>query len=181
MPRRLTAALLTAAFDDDEAAHLFCRLDEERAVVLANRAFAALTGYEPTDLEGVPSAAVWVGEEPGSAGGRAALRHADGSVVEVVVSERRLLVVAGVAYTLDRFGPAASRPRRMASAEAVAALTPRQREVLALLAAGASSRDIADELVISVATARNHVAAILGALGCGTRLRAVAIWHEAGA
>jgi DNA-binding CsgD family transcriptional regulator len=52
-------------------------------------------------------------------------------------------------------------------------LTKRQREVLALLAEGMSTSEIASELVISTTTVRNHVAYVLAALGVHTRLEAV--------
>lgn len=44
-------------------------------------------------------------------------------------------------------------------------LTPREREVLALVAEGASNRQIAENLVVSERTARTHVSAILSKLG----------------
>jgi PAS domain S-box-containing protein len=59
-------------------------------------------------------------------------------------------------------------------------LTPRQRDVLNLLAAGASTDQIAAELTLSRETVRNHIRRILGALGARSRLEAVAIAHRAG-
>lgn len=56
-----------------------------------------------------------------------------------------------------------------------AALTPREREVLGLLAEGASNQAIADALVVSERTARTHVSAILGKLGLASRTQA-ALW-----
>jgi PAS domain S-box-containing protein len=53
-------------------------------------------------------------------------------------------------------------------------LTPRQLEVLRLLAGGRSTEQIADGLHISRETARNHVRHVLRALGAHTRLEAVA-------
>ncbi len=53
-------------------------------------------------------------------------------------------------------------------------LTARQLEVLALLAEGYTSETIAAKLVISVATVRNHVTAILRELDAHSRLEAVA-------
>jgi PAS domain S-box-containing protein len=52
-------------------------------------------------------------------------------------------------------------------------LTPRQLEVLHALANGASTRQIAETLGISVETVRNYVRAILGALEVHSRLEAV--------
>jgi DNA-binding NarL/FixJ family response regulator len=54
-------------------------------------------------------------------------------------------------------------------------LTPREHEVLELLAAGASNKMIARRLGISVATAKFHVAALLAKLGARGRSDAVAI------
>jgi PAS domain S-box-containing protein len=52
-------------------------------------------------------------------------------------------------------------------------LTPRQREVLQLLADGASTDQIAEELVLSRETVRNYVRQILQALRAHSRLEAV--------
>jgi PAS domain S-box-containing protein len=54
-------------------------------------------------------------------------------------------------------------------------LTPRQAEVLELLERGRSTRQIADELQISIETVRNHVRHVLRAVGAHSRLEAVAI------
>jgi predicted ATPase/DNA-binding CsgD family transcriptional regulator len=58
------------------------------------------------------------------------------------------------------------------------ALTVREQEVVALLAAGLSNRDIARQLFISPATAARHVANILGKLGFTSRSQ-VAAWAAA--
>lgn len=52
-------------------------------------------------------------------------------------------------------------------------LTPRQREVLALIARGSTDRDIAAALGISIATAQKHVAHLLKKLGVTNRAAAV--------
>jgi len=54
-------------------------------------------------------------------------------------------------------------------------LTPREREVLVLVAGGASNRQIAQRLVVSERTARTHVSAILAKLGLVSRTQA-ALW-----
>jgi PAS domain S-box-containing protein len=59
-------------------------------------------------------------------------------------------------------------------------LTPRQNEVLDLLAQGASTAQIAETLQVSIETVRNHIAAMLRALGCHSRLEAVARARELG-
>ncbi len=59
-------------------------------------------------------------------------------------------------------------------------LTDREREVLKLVAAGRSNRDIATALFISPKTASVHVSNILAKLGAATRTEAAAIAHRTG-
>jgi DNA-binding NarL/FixJ family response regulator len=63
---------------------------------------------------------------------------------------------------------------------AVAELTPREREVLDLLARGLSNPEICSELVISEATAKTHVARILQKLDLRDRVQAVIYAYESG-
>jgi DNA-binding NarL/FixJ family response regulator len=64
--------------------------------------------------------------------------------------------------------------------ELIDGLTRREREVLALLAAGRSSKQIAHELVISPRTLGTHMQHILRKLGIHNRAQAVAIANRAG-
>jgi DNA-binding NarL/FixJ family response regulator len=59
-------------------------------------------------------------------------------------------------------------------------LTRRQHEVLEHLAEGASTDDIARELVVSRETIRNHVRHILQRLGVRSRLAAIAVARRDG-
>lgn len=54
-------------------------------------------------------------------------------------------------------------------------LTARETEVIDLLEDGASTNQVTTALVISAATTRNHIAAIMSKLGAHSRLEAVAI------
>jgi LuxR family maltose regulon positive regulatory protein len=65
--------------------------------------------------------------------------------------------------------------RIQAPPQLVEPLTPREQEVLRLLAEGASNSAIAEALVISVGTAKKHVNNILGKLELQSRTQA-AIW-----
>jgi DNA-binding NarL/FixJ family response regulator len=55
------------------------------------------------------------------------------------------------------------------------ALTAREREILALVAAGMSNKEIAAELVISERTARTHVSNVLGKLNLTSRTQAALV------
>lgn len=85
--------------------------------------------------------------------------------------------VRGGGSIVGMFGlsrPGAETARRRAGNEAPAVeLTPRQRDVLLRLADGKSTAEIAAELGITQTTVRNHVAALMAALGVHTRLQAV--------
>jgi DNA-binding CsgD family transcriptional regulator len=61
-----------------------------------------------------------------------------------------------------------------------AGLTPRQKQVLELLAQGLSNTDIADRLKTSPKTVEHHVGAVLAAFEATSRLMAVRIAHERG-
>jgi len=53
-------------------------------------------------------------------------------------------------------------------------LSPRQRQVLVLLARGVRARDIGARLGLSEATVRNHIRGLLRRLDCHSQLEAVA-------
>ena len=74
-------------------------------------------------------------------------------------------------------GPAASEPKDTGEPD----LTPRQREILLLLSRGVRARQIAASLTLSETTVRNHIQAILLALGVHSQLEAVALVHALGA
>jgi predicted ATPase len=80
---------------------------------------------------------------------------------------------------LDDVGERTPRRRRRTARRAhcplVAQLTPREHDVMALLARGFSNREIGTELVISKATARVHVEHILTKLALRSRTQA-AVW-----
>jgi DNA-binding NarL/FixJ family response regulator len=71
--------------------------------------------------------------------------------------------------------PAVERPPRP-----VAGITEREREVLTLIGRGRSNSEIADELFISVATAKSHVARLLAKLDARDRVQLVIIAYESG-
>ena len=71
-------------------------------------------------------------------------------------------------------GPAArAEPRQKVPTMAEIGLTPRQAEVLSLLLQGLPNKLIARQLNLSVETVKDHVAAVLRALGVSSRTQAV--------
>jgi DNA-binding CsgD family transcriptional regulator len=107
---------------------------------------------------------------------RAAAVLADG-LRAAPLRERINLLSRWARVTIARDSEADTAP----DAEAPAfALTPREREVLALVADGRTNRQIAAELFISEKTASVHVSNILAKLGVANRSEAAAVAHRVG-
>lgn len=68
----------------------------------------------------------------------------------------------------------------MKNADALGMITPREREVLLLIARGRSNGEIAEELHMSGATAKTHVSRLLSKLGARDRAQLVVIAYESG-
>ena len=73
-----------------------------------------------------------------------------------------------------------SRPRPGSESVRLAALTAREREVVALAARGLSNDEIATAVVISPATAKTHVSRAMVKLGARDRAQLVVIAYESG-
>ncbi|NHC15669.1 ATP-binding protein [Motilibacter deserti] len=88
--------------------------------------------------------------------------------------------VRHVREQVRRRGMAVPRGRRATTAANAAGLTPRQADVLALLADGLSNAEIADRLTLSAKTVDHHVSAVLAKLGVTSRGQAAALARELG-
>ena len=98
--------------------------------------------------------------------------------VRVVASGEALISPSITRRLIDEF---ARRPRADSAPPAVLdELTARERDVLDLIARGMSNPEIAEELVVSAATVKTHVAHILMKLGVRDRVQAVILLYESG-
>jgi DNA-binding NarL/FixJ family response regulator len=96
--------------------------------------------------------------------------------VRIVARGDATLAPAVTRRLVERY---ASRPRPGAD-PALASLTPRELDVLHLLAAGGSNADIGDRLALSEATVKTHIGRVLDKLGVRDRVQAVIYAYESG-
>ncbi len=113
-------------------------------------------------------------------------REAAGAAARVAFGAARAL---GARWLEDEVSALAQRARLQLGEEAQAesdseaaeepfGLTPRERQVLALIAAGATNRQIGAALFMAEKTASVHVSRILGKLGVQSRTQAAAVAHR---
>jgi len=98
--------------------------------------------------------------------------------VRVVAAGEALLAPAVTRRLISEF--TRLRPAAPAPPAAVAELTPRETEVLRLLAEGLSNPEIADRLVITEETVKTHVSRVLHKLALRDRAQAVVLAYESG-
>lgn len=107
----------------------------------------------------------------------AAVRVVAGGEALLAPRLTRRLIEAFVA----RGGPGPASPGLGATpAPELDALTPREREVLALVGRGHSNAEIAEALVLSPLTAKTHVARLFSKLGARDRAQLVVVAYESG-
>jgi DNA-binding NarL/FixJ family response regulator len=97
--------------------------------------------------------------------------------VRVVAAGESLLSPSVTRRLIAEFAARAKEPPRSA---ALAELTDREREVMALAAAGLSNGQIAERLVVSSATAKTHISRAMIKLGARDRAQLVVIAYESG-
>ena len=97
-----------------------------------------------------------------------------------VVAEGDALIAPSVTRRLiGQFAAGAAR-RPSASERVLRGITDREREVLTLVGRGRSNSEIAEDLVISVATVKAHMARLLTKLDARDRVQLVILAYEAG-
>jgi DNA-binding NarL/FixJ family response regulator len=98
--------------------------------------------------------------------------------VRVIAAGEALLDPAVTRRLIGEF--ARLRPRLPARPELLEELTPRETEVLRLVAEGLSNDEIAERLVVSKETVKTHVSRVLGKLRLRDRSQAVIVAYESG-
>ena len=98
--------------------------------------------------------------------------------VRVVAAGEALLAPAVTRRLIAEF--ARQRPRVRPTPERLSELTPRETEVLRLIAEGLSNLEIAERLVLSDETVKTHVSRVLFKLGLRDRTQAVVAAYESG-
>jgi DNA-binding NarL/FixJ family response regulator len=95
-----------------------------------------------------------------------------------VVAQGGALLSPGVTRTL--IAEVVARGGRRGQSPSLDGLTEREREVMALVAAGLSNDEIAERLIVSPATAKTHVSRAMLKLGARDRAQLVVFAYEAG-
>jgi DNA-binding NarL/FixJ family response regulator len=98
--------------------------------------------------------------------------------IRVVAGGEAMLAPSVTRRVIEQF---ARRAPDAAAAARVARLSPREHEVLGLVARGLTNGEIAEQLVVSPATVKTHVARLLEKLDVRDRVQATALAFEADA
>nr|WP_221381743.1 response regulator transcription factor [Actinoplanes polyasparticus] len=100
------------------------------------------------------------------------------NAVRIVAAGEALLAPSVTRRLIAEFAarPVADRPRPAA----LNALTPRETDVLRLIARGRSNQEIAEDLVVAEQTVKTHIGRILAKLGLRDRAQAVVFAYETG-
>jgi DNA-binding NarL/FixJ family response regulator len=109
--------------------------------------------------------------------GAAGVLHKSASIRDVIEAARNLVAGEAVLSTNEVVELLRLADRRREqdreTLRAVESLTPRELEVLGLLAEGLSDKEIAERLYVGSGTVRNHVVSVFNKLGVHSRLQAL--------
>ena len=98
--------------------------------------------------------------------------------IKVVAAGEALLAPAVTRRLIEEFARRPMPPPE--GPPELAELTPREREILVLIAGGLSNAEIAAELVLAESTIKSHVGSIFMKLGLRDRVQAVVLAYETG-
>ncbi|MFE1954636.1 MULTISPECIES: response regulator [Streptomyces] len=203
MIRAGVAAILAAGDDFEVVAEA---ADGREAVTLAraHRPDVALVDIRMPRLDGLAAAEQIVAAAPGTAvamlttfsedayvtralaGGATGFLLKSGDPHELMAGVRA--VAGGAAFlsprvarhVIDGLGRGGRLTREAEARDRVAALTPREREVLGLVGAGLSNPEIAARLHLVEGTVKAYVSTVLDRLGVRNRVQAAIVAYEAG-
>ncbi|MFF3030968.1 response regulator [Streptomyces rubiginosohelvolus] len=99
--------------------------------------------------------------------------------VHLVAAGSAMLHPAAARRLIDRYHHT-GRPRATQAQSRIDLLTPREKDVLALLAEGGTNADIAQRLGMQESTVKSHVSRILTTLGVNNRVQAALLARDAG-
>jgi len=142
-----------------------------------------LAEFQEAGMTGGPPVLVMFDEPGASAATRAVQAGVRGVLPSEAGAEQIVSALDAVSKGLVVLHPVevgAGRPARSEEAELIEPLTPREREVLQMLASGLGNKEIAARMKISEHTAKFHVAQILGKFGASSRTEAVTIGMRVG-
>ena len=100
--------------------------------------------------------------------------------VRVIAAGEALLAPSVTRKLIGEFARQRRRPAEERTSNSLALLTPRETEVLRLIAEGLSNPEIATRLVVTEETVKSHVSRILAKLGLRDRTQAVVRAYESG-
>jgi DNA-binding NarL/FixJ family response regulator len=100
--------------------------------------------------------------------------------VRVIAAGEALLAPAVTRRLISEFARLRPRPDEAPAAAALSTLTPRETQVLRLVAEGLSNPEIAARLVVTEETVKTHVSRMLSKLGLRDRTQAVVTAYESG-
>lgn len=173
----------------------------DNPIIACNTAFCALTGYPPEEVVGRncrflsgPGTEPWLTEEI-----RRGVREHRPVLVEILNYKRNgqpfrnavlvapiydeedaLLYFLGSQVEIDADASSPSSMRRIRAAEMVKALSPRQGQVLKLVAAGLLNKQIAGQLGLAEKTVKMHRSILMDRLNLHTTADLIRLAVEAG-
>lgn len=108
--------------------------------------------------------------------GSGEIRHA----LEEVLGDRAVIDPAVQHHVVEAIATAATSPARQATSDLPYGLTPREAEVLSLIAAGLSNAEIAERLVVTEGTVKSHINHLFVKIGARDRAQAVTFAYQHG-